>query len=248
MGDTKLQALDEDADEDRPTYRDAAWERGATAQRPYAGDATKPSTGWHAEFADFNNDARLDLFIAKGNVEAMPDFAAYDPDNLMLGGHDGRFTEAGAFSGIALDRKGRGAALSDLNMDGLLDLVVVNRGGPVALFRNRGARVEDGEPRATGNWLKIELLQDGPNPEAVGATISVRTGNLTQSRTVRVGGGHASSRAGFEHVGLGTAERAQVRVRWPDGEWSAPFRVFGDTHVVIRRGTAEAALWYPVDP
>ena len=29
-----------------------------------------PSTAWHAEFADVNNDGFIDLFVAKGNVEA----------------------------------------------------------------------------------------------------------------------------------------------------------------------------------
>ena len=245
MGDTKLQTRDEEADEDRPTYRDIAWERGATAHRPYVRGDIRPSTGWHAEFADLNNDARLDLFVAKGNVEAMPDFAADDPDNLLLGNFEGRFDEAGHHAGIALPSKGRGAAISDLNADGLLDLVVVNRGEPVSVFRNLGARVEGGMPRATGNWLGIELVQEGPNREAVGASISIRTGNLTQTRTVRVGGGHASSTAGFTHVGLGTAERAELRIRWPDGEWSAPIRVFANGHVVVRRGEATAAMWYP---
>jgi hypothetical protein len=53
MGDTKLQKLDEEAGEDRPTYRDIAFELGATAHRPYAGGDSKPSTGWHSEFARF---------------------------------------------------------------------------------------------------------------------------------------------------------------------------------------------------
>ena len=102
MGDTKLQQLDnEDGGEDRPVYRDIAFDRGATAQRPYTGGDRRPSTGWHSQFADVNNDGLLDLFIAKGNVEAMPDFAAYDPNNLLLGAWDGQFAEAGDAAGIA---------------------------------------------------------------------------------------------------------------------------------------------------
>jgi hypothetical protein len=60
------------------------------------GGDSKPSTGWHSEFADFNNDTLTDLFIAKGNVQAMPDFASFDPDNLLLGSFDGKFHEKGA--------------------------------------------------------------------------------------------------------------------------------------------------------
>lgn len=244
MGDTKLQTLDDEADEASPVYRDVAFAKGATAHRPYTGDDLKPSTGWHAEFDDINNDGRQDLFIAKGNVETMPDFAAYDPDNLLLGTFDGNFVEAGALSGIALDRRGRGGAVVDLNMDGMLDLVVVNREAPVSLFQNRGAHTEFG-PRPMGNWLQIELRQRGANRDAVGATINVKSGNDTRVRKVQIGGGHASGHLGFIHVGTGVAERAEIRIKWPDGEWSAPYRVFANNFVVIEKGSDVVQYWYP---
>lgn len=244
MGDTKLQSLDKEAEEDRPIYRDIAFEKQATAHRPYTGEDLKPSTGWHTQFADFNNDARTDLFIAKGNVEAMPDFAAYDPDNLLLGGADGKFHEQGMTAGIALDRSGRGAVVEDFNADGMLDLLVVNRKANVSLFRNLGAKTHWGH-RPMGNWLAVELRNGAINPMAVGAKIAVKIGNLSQSRTVQIGGGHASGQTGFQHVGLGVAERATVRVQWPDGSWSHEYRVFANNFVVIERGKDQAAYWYP---
>ncbi|MCW2309609.1 CRTAC1 family protein [Rhodobium gokarnense] len=246
MGDTKIQTLDREAEEDRPVYRDIAFERGATAHRPYAGGDRRPSTGWHSEFADINNDSLLDLFIAKGNVEAMPDFAATDPDNLLLARWDDTFAEAGAEAGIALPRKGRGAAVVDLNLDGALDLVVVNRSKPVSVFRNCGARVGD-TTRPLGNWLHIRLAQPAPNRNGIGAILNVKTGNHSMIRKLAVGGGHASGSAGWVHVGLGTAERAEVRVKWPDGFWSHPYRVFANQFVVIARDAEKAAYWYPLD-
>lgn len=244
MGDTKLQKLSDEADEGQPVYRDIAWERAATAQRPYALGDLKPSTGWHAEFADANNDGTLDLFLAKGNVERMPDFAAKDPDNLLLQGWDGRFTEKGLEAGIARPTKGRGAAFADFNLDGMLDLVVVNREQPLALFRSTGAATAWGT-RPMGNWLAISLSQAGANRDAVGATVSVKTGNRTVTRKVAVGGGHASGHLGWIHVGTGAAERAEVRVQWPDGEWSAPYRVFTGNFVLIDRAATAARYWYP---
>ena len=262
MGDTKLQTLDlaQAIEEGRPAYEDVAWSRGATAHRPYVGDDTKPSTGWHAEFDDVNNDARLDLFIAKGNVENMGDFAAVDPDNLLLGTHDGRFSEQGMSAGIALPRRGRGAAVLDLNADGMLDLVVVNRAAPPSLFRQLGS-VSAGAPHARttaapaprdrpplrpgGNYLAVELRQPPPNRHALGARLSVRTGNHVQTRRVQIGGGHASGALGFVHVGLGVAERATLRVQWPDGEWSAPYRLFANHHVVVTRGDDHVTQWFP---
>lgn len=243
MGDVKLQTLDR-AEGDGPTYRDIALERGATAHRPYAGGDIRPSTGWHAAFADFDNDSLLDLFIAKGNVEEMPDFAAFDPDNLLLGGWDGVFREGGAEAGLALPTRGRGAAVADFNSDGMLDLLVVNRGAPASLFRNLGWPREGGFG-PTGNWLALELRQPPPNRDAVGARLQVRVGDRVLTRTVQVGGGHASGALGWVHVGLGTAPRAEVRVRWPDGAWSHPVRVLANSFNVIERGAAEARLWLP---
>jgi hypothetical protein len=253
MGDTKLQQLDPDArdtqdgDTMSPMYKDIAYASGATAQRPYVGTDYRGSTGWHSQFADFNNDGLLDLFIAKGNVDSMPDFAAADPDNLLLGQWDGSFKEAGARAGLSstADRRGRGAAVIDLNMDGLLDLVVVNRRAPASLFRNLGAKTTWGTEAPMGNWIEVELFQEGANRNAVGAQITVKAGNNRMERTVQIGGGHASGQSGFYHIGLGVAERAEIRVKWPDGSWSNTYRVFANEFVRLDRAKPDAEYWYP---
>jgi enediyne biosynthesis protein E4 len=85
-----------------------------------------------------NNDGRLDLFVAKGNVAKMPDFAALDPNNLFLGKADGTFVEAGDRAGVASMGIARGAQVVDLNLDGLLDIVTVNRWTPAEVWRQTG--------------------------------------------------------------------------------------------------------------
>ena len=101
MGDEKLQKLDPDeaGRGELPVYRDIAGEVGATAHIPYTGGDKRPSTAWHAEFADFNNDGLIDIFVSKGNLSQMPDFAAYDPSNLLLGQWTGKFAEGGDLAG-----------------------------------------------------------------------------------------------------------------------------------------------------
>ncbi len=247
MGDEKLQKLDPDeaGRGELPVYRDIAAEVGATAHIPYTGGDKRPSTAWHAEFADFNDAGLLDIFVSKGNLEQMPDFAARDPSNLLLGQWNGKFAEAGDEAGIAGDRKGRGALIADFNLDGCLDILQINRGSNVSLFRNLGAKNGDGPPLPMGNWTEIRLVEPNPNRDAVGAKISVKTGTRTQTRTIEVGGGDASGHAGWIHVGLGTAERAEIRVQWPDGEWSATYRVFANQFVVVDRTKPQAAYWYP---
>jgi hypothetical protein len=194
--------------------RGEAWENapygiGTYAQRPHRGDDGRPSTGWHAEFGDVDNDGRADLFIAKGNVDQMPSNAIHDPNNLLMQQADGTFVEASVEAGVATDARSRGAALADLNADGRLDIVVVNRRAPMEVWQN--------VTEATGAWLAVEPAQQGPNRNAVGAWVEVRAGGRVQAQEVTVGGGHGGGQAGPLHFGLGTAEVAEVRVIWPDG-------------------------------
>ena len=164
-----------------------------------------------------NNDGVVDLFVSKGNVEAQPDFASKDPSNLLLGQADGTFVEEGLAAGIASFVKGRGAAVVDLNLDGMLDLVQVNRRVNVSLLRNVGSGTA-AEPQPMGNWVAVRPEQPGPNRDAIGSWIQVRFGDHTVERELTIGGGHASGELGWVHVGLGDADSAEVRVRWPDGE------------------------------
>ncbi len=244
MGDTMLQSLDDDADEGEPNYTDIAFDLGATAHRPYTGEDIRPSTGWHTQFADVNNDSRPDLFIAKGNVAKMTDFAAFDPDNLLMGDGQGSFLEQGEAAGIARATKGRGAVIEDFNADGRLDLLVVNRDGPASLFRNQGRKTDWGHA-PMGNFIAIELANGDVNPRGVGAVISVKTGNVTQTQTIQIGGGHVSGQAGFTHFGLGAADKASIRVKWPDGGWSQAYNVFANNFVVLDRDRSDAQYWYP---
>ena len=219
QADNKLQTLEDGAS--GPAYRDIALARGVTATRPYTGGDILPSTAWHPEFDDVNNDGIIDLFVAKGNVEGQIDYAAFDPNNLLLGLADGTFVERGADAGIANDARSRGAALVDLNLDGMLDLVVVNRRVQVEVRRNVGDGTAT-SPTITGNWLALRVRQAAPNTRAVGAWVEIRVDGRSIWREVTVGGGHASGDAGFIHVGLGKATQAEVRVTYPGepaGTW-----------------------------
>ncbi|MGD9914510.1 MAG: CRTAC1 family protein [Rhizobiaceae bacterium] len=218
MADNKLQTLAEvpaDGAAPKPTYSDVAWPKGVTAHRPYTGPELKPSTAWHTEFEDVNNDGMVDLFVVKGNVWEMPDFAMQDPNNLLLQQTDGKFVEAGDKAGVASLKTGRGGALADFNLDGLIDMVVVNRNDKAQLWRNTSAEA--------GNWVAISLKQAGANRDAIGAWLEVRCGqDRILRREITVGGGHVGGKLGWHHFGLGSETKAAVRVAWPDGtvgEW-----------------------------
>jgi hypothetical protein len=222
MGDQLVQIAQADG-----TYARAPYSLGTYAQRPHLGDDGRPSTGWHAEFADVNNDGRADLFIAKGNVDQMPDLAMEDPNSLLIQRTDGTFEEVSVAAGVATTARSRGAALADFDGDGRLDLLVSNRRAPLELYRNATP--------GTGNWLALELAQAGPNTRAVGALVEVRTAQTAQVIEVTVGGGHAGGQAGPLHIGLGPAETADVSITWPDGDVSMHEGLEANQRLLLRR-------------
>jgi hypothetical protein len=108
----------------------------------------------------------------------------------------------------------------DLNGDGLLDVLVVNRWDKAQVWRQTAS----GAPADGSNWLQLRLQQATSNRDAVGAWVEVRLGENANDRVIRqeltVGGGHASGHMGWMHFGLGKATRVQLRVQWPGGTWS----------------------------
>ncbi len=223
MGDQKLQTL---VSAEAPTFEDYTFERGTTAHRPFTGGDGRPSTGWHVSFGDVDNDGDDDIFVAKGNVEQMPGAAMQDPNNLMLQDADGDFSESADVAGVASMARSRGAALVDFNGDGRLDLAVNNRRADLEVYENT---------TMGGNWAKVTLSQVGANRHAVGAFIEMKFGDMLATREVTVGGGHAGGHLGAQHFGLGNADRAEMRVIWPDGTVSGWTGIAANTSIALER-------------
>ncbi len=173
MADNKLQKLGEIPTDGKPkpSYADVAFAKGATAHRPYTGGEIRPSTAWHTDFEDVNNDGRADLFIAKGNVAKMPDFAEKDPNNLLVQGEDGKFTKWATRPAWRVWRPAA-AALSRISTSTARSTSSSSTGLAVEIWRN----TTDG----AGRFLEIALRQDGPNRDAIGAWIEVKTGDHVQ--------------------------------------------------------------------
>lgn len=242
QADNRLQTLT--VGPSRPTYRDIGLKRGVNAARPFTGGDIRPSTAWHDEFADVNNDSFVDLFISKGNVTEQVDYAQTDPSNLLLGQPDGTFREAADAAGILNFYRARGAALADFNLDGMLDLVVVNYAGPVRLWRNVGTG-DPSRPRLMGNWIALHVTQSGPNVDAIGSWVEVRIGDRVLRRELTIGGGHAGGQLGWIHFGLGAANGADVRVAWPGGENGPWLHLRANQFAVVTRGVSDARPWSP---
>ncbi len=220
----------------KPGFTDMAFPKGVTAARPYTGGDVRPGTGWHAQFEDVTNSGLVDLFVAKGNVAAMKDFAAKDPNNLLMQRADGSFVEMGDKAGIATFEQARGAALADFTLDGAIDILVVNRNAPARFWLN--------DTPSLGHWIGLQAVEGGPNRNAIGGWIEVKAGDRVQRRELTIGGGHASGQLTWVHFGLGQATKAEARVIWPDGKADDWRPVEGDAFYWLRPGAAPER-WTP---
>jgi hypothetical protein len=171
-------------------------------------------TGWGAVVQDLDNDGYADVFIANG------DSHHEYPENAVLARSDGkgRFVDVASDSGEFFRTKwsSRGATWADFDDDGNVDLLVIDTSGPPHLLRNEGG---------TGNhWLKVDARVKGGERTAIGARVTVVTGDRKQFQDVIGVNGYLSQGDTRAHFGLGSATKAdRVQVRWPDGttdEWT----------------------------
>jgi len=172
--------------------------------------------GWGTFFFDYDNDGRLDLFVANGHTfqrRDAPQLLAPETAQLFWnrGPVDG-FYDVSAASGayFRVPHVGRGAAFADYDNDGDLDVVVVNHSGAVALLRNEGGN--------RGHWLNVRLEGRRSNRSAIGAKIRVVVGKTVYVREVGAQASYLSQNDLTEHFGLGAlTEVDSVSVIWPSG-------------------------------
>ena len=177
-----------------------------------------PFVGWGTAFFDYDNDGWLDLIAVNGHVYPQLDktrlgaSAGYRQRALFYRNKkDGTFDEVGQTLGgpLASERASRGLSIGDLDNDGRLDLVINDLDGSPQVLRN--------EQTGTGNWLIVKLRGIGANTNAIGAVLTAIAGGVRHLRLVQSGTSYISQDDMRLHVGLGTADSADIEVRWPDG-------------------------------
>jgi hypothetical protein len=187
---------------------------------------SRPFTRFGMAWADFDNDGWLDLYQANGRVSIV-DIA--EPNLLFRGTPQGRFEEVLPRGGTAelLVDASRAAVFGDVDNDGGVDVLVVNRDARCYLLRNIVSH--------RGHWIMFRVL-DARGSDALGATVSLNLGERTIIRSVRTAYSYLAANDPRVHIGLGDATRVtNVLVVWPDGTRES----FGDLpadaiHTLVR--------------
>jgi hypothetical protein len=128
---------------------------------------------------------------------------------------------------------GRGGAHADYDGDGRVDLAIVVHGGEAILLRNTSSDA--------GHWIQVRLRQLGGNTRALGARVTVRSGDLVQTAQVGTGGSYLSQSPTDLHFGVADAGTVdEIVVRWPDGVEDRYENVSADRVVEYRHDTLPA--------
>lgn len=151
-------------------------------------------------WTDVDADGRLDLFTTNH----------IRPNRLYRNTGKGSFMDAAPKAGLDSPIDVFSATWADYDRDGYIDVLLNGHAGLV-LMKNNGN---------SNNSITLKLEGDGEktNRSAIGARVEVRSPAGVQIREVSGGRGCCEQDMLPLYFGLGTAEAADIDVRWPSGK------------------------------
>ena len=161
---------------------------------------------------DYDGDGKEDLFVAQNFFGTDRETGRYDAGRgqwLQGDGQGGWRSVPGQESGVKIYGEQRGAALSDFDGDGRVDLAVSQNGAAVQLYRNRLGRP----------GLRVRLTGPPGNLTGLGAVLRLGTvGKPGPARELHGGGGYWSQDSSVTVLAKPQEPGPwELTVRWPGG-------------------------------
>ncbi|HEY6385446.1 MAG TPA: CRTAC1 family protein, partial [Candidatus Acidoferrum sp.] len=181
------------------------------------GAASRSTLGFGCAFFDANLDGWLDLVVANGHIDETVrnirgNVGYAQAPQLFLNERAGKFRDVAqdVGGGFATPIVGRGLAYGDFDRDGDLDLLVTTNNGPAYLYRN--------DQTGGNRSIRFQLIGTKSNRDAIGATVEIFGGGLSQVRVVRGGSSYLSQSELPVTFGVGKSEKIErVTIDWPSG-------------------------------
>jgi len=165
-------------------------------------DFDKPSRIRTIISADFDNDGFDEVFM--NNIA--------EPNKLFRINDDGKFEQINFQVGLEVNGYGTGAAVADIDNDGVLELLVArgeSKEQPLTLYK---AKVDKGN-----KYLRIKPLNKYGAP-ARGATVTLITNKRKHSKTIDAGSGYLCQMEPVAHYGIRKNEKNfKVEIKWTNG-------------------------------
>jgi hypothetical protein len=182
------------------------------------GRITRGSLGFGCFFFDVDLDGWLDLLVVNGHIDDVAaslrsDVGYAQPTNLLLNQQGKGFRDVAAQAGsdFAAPKIGRGAAVADFDLDGDIDVLITENGGPAHLYRN--------DQSAGRRSIRFELKGTKSNRDAIGAKVRIENGGERQELLVKGGSSYLSQSELPLTFGLGARDRVErVIIFWPSGQ------------------------------
>ncbi|WP_457288091.1 VCBS repeat-containing protein [Pedobacter sp. UYP24] len=217
---------------------------------------------WAPLFADYDNDGWKDLFITNGFMRDFTnmDVLKYNEQYMMSKNGDisptdlvsmlkkvpssnvknyifknegnSTFKNKGVDWGINIPSNSNGAAYSDLDNDGDLDLIVNNM--------NRAPFIYENKSDSLSNYLKIKLKGSGKNTDGLGALITLFNKGKQQCIEQMPSKGYLSSVSQNIHFGLGKEKMVDsLRIIWPSGKKQVITNVTSNRQLLVSEKDAK---------
>jgi hypothetical protein len=191
--------------------------------------------GWGAGITDLDNDGYPDIFMTTGNVypevgRVFPQYPFKGPRIVFRNLGDNTFEELieEAGPGASALHASRGCAFGDFDNDGDLDILIMNVNEPPSLLRN--------DAPANNHWLKVKLVGTKSNRSAIGSRVVVHYGGKLQCQQLLSQSSYLSSNDPRLHFGLGTVNKVDVEIFWPNGLHESLKDVTADQLITVQEG------------
>lgn len=193
-------------------------------------EATQPDY----QFAGATSNSRADESTVRTLREKLADYGSVEPSNVfMLNNRNLTFSDETAAVGLETPSVSHGAAYTDFDNDGDLDLIVNNMNQEAFVYRNDLRKTAHD---TTHNFLAVSLRGDRPNQSGLGASLTVYSRGNAQWLEQSPVRGYLSTVDTRLHVGLGNRQRVDsLRVSWPDGRTQLLTQINANQFLTLRQ-------------